>query len=27
VKGGKPREIPQIERKLRLAGLEPFVAH
>lgn len=27
VKGGKPREIPQIERKLRLSGLEPFVAH
>jgi 5-methyltetrahydrofolate--homocysteine methyltransferase len=27
VKGGKPREIPQIERKMRLSGLEPFVAH
>lgn len=25
-KGGKPREIPEIERKMRLSGLEPFAA-
>lgn len=25
-KGGKPREVPQIERKMRLSGLEPFAA-
>ena len=25
-KGGKPREIPEIERRMRLSGLEPFAA-
>lgn len=25
-KGGKPREVPEIERKMRLSGLEPFAA-
>lgn len=26
VKSGKPREVPEIERKMRLSGLEPFAA-
>lgn len=27
VKDGKPRALPEIERKMRLSGLEPFVAN